>query len=107
MKLLLYSIVFALVKALERVQKLCCNDKISITINRLSSAYSMLITATFYVRGIDLGQGIFWQTVCQTCLAKQDGKFAKHNAIFCFPMQHDTIERHKVRGWAPVKTFQS
>jgi len=47
--------VSALVKALERVQKLRCNDKIFIlAINRLSSACSMLITATFYVMGIDL-----------------------------------------------------
>jgi len=50
----MYIIVFALVKALERVQKLRCNDKIFIlVINRLSSD-SMLITATFYVMGIDL-----------------------------------------------------
>jgi len=43
------------VKALERVQKLHCNDKIFIlAINRLSSACSMLIIVTFYVMGIDL-----------------------------------------------------
>jgi len=47
-----YIIVFALVKTLERVQKLRCNDKIFIlAINTLSSACSMLITATFYVMG--------------------------------------------------------
>ena len=51
----IYIIVFALVKALERVQKLRCNDKIFIlAINTLSSVCSMLITATFYVMGIDL-----------------------------------------------------
>jgi len=52
----IYIIVSALVKALERVQKLCCNyDEIFIlAINKLSSACSMLITATFYVMGIDL-----------------------------------------------------
>jgi len=46
----MYIIVFALVKALERVQKVHYNDKIFIlAIKRLSSACSMLITATFYV----------------------------------------------------------
>lgn len=51
----IYIIVFALVKALERVQKLRCNDKIFIlAINTLSSVCSMLITATFYVMGKDI-----------------------------------------------------
>jgi len=45
----------SLVKALERVQELRCNDQIFIlATNRLSSACSMVITATFYVMGIDL-----------------------------------------------------
>jgi len=49
------SSCFSLVKALERVQKLCYGDKIFIlAINSLSSACSLLITATFYVMGIDL-----------------------------------------------------
>jgi len=50
-----YIVVFALVKALERVQKLHFNEMIFILrINSLSSACSMLITAPFYVMGIDL-----------------------------------------------------
>jgi len=50
----MYIIVFTLVKALERVQKLCCNKIFILAINRLSSACSLLIMATFYVMGIDL-----------------------------------------------------
>jgi len=51
----MYVIMFSLVKAIERVQKLHCIDKVFIlVINRLSSACSILITAKFYVMGIHL-----------------------------------------------------
>jgi len=48
----MYIIMFALVKVLERVQKLRCNDKIFLlVINRLSSACAMVRHANILCDG--------------------------------------------------------